>query len=340
MPLPLIPLVAAIGAGAAAIYSGKKGYDTYSDTQEASKYREDSDELYNAAAGSLNAAQEEAQNLFIEIGKIQARIVQNNLNKYGELVEKLELNDNVALDEILGKESLRGLREIKDSIVNLTTTLGGLAASSLAGAMAGFGAFGAAGLFASASTGTAIASLSGVAATNATLAFFGGGSLAAGGLGMAGGMWVLGGIVAAPALAIFATVLAGSAEKKKEDAKSYYLTIKALVEAMESEALTWRAVANRAKEKIQSLEQNDAFLGQKIGIVDFILQQKGANIARWEKNEQIECKTMMQLAETLVNTINAPLMYDEDSLTLRIQDHQRKCKNLIEEINVRWGGKK
>ena len=45
-----------------------------------------------------------------------------------------------------------------------------------------------------ASTGTSIASLSGAAATNATLAFFGGGSLAAGGLGMAGGTAVLGGL--------------------------------------------------------------------------------------------------------------------------------------------------
>lgn len=69
------------------------------------------------------------------------------------------------------------------------------------------------------------------------------------------------------------------------------------------------------------------FLVQKIGIVDFILQQKGANVAKWEHNEQIECKTMMQLAETLVNTINAPLMHDEDTLTLQIQDHQRKCKS-------------
>lgn len=50
----------------------------------------------------------------------------------------------------------------------------------------------------SASTGTAIASLSGVAATNATLAWFGGGSLTAGGL------WMLGGIVAAP-LVYFST---------------------------------------------------------------------------------------------------------------------------------------
>ena len=56
--------------------------------------------------------------------------------------------------------------------------------------------------FAAASTGTAIATLSGAAATNATLAFFGGGSLAAGGLGMAGGTAVLGGLVAGPALCV------------------------------------------------------------------------------------------------------------------------------------------
>ena len=45
--------------------------------------------------------------------------------------------------------------------------------------------------FGVASTGTAISTLSGAAATNATLAWFGGGSLAAGGLGAAGGAVVL-----------------------------------------------------------------------------------------------------------------------------------------------------
>jgi hypothetical protein len=50
----------------------------------------------------------------------------------------------------------------------------------------------------SASTGTAIVGLSGIAATNATLAWFGGGSLAVGGAGMAGGATVLGGILLVP----------------------------------------------------------------------------------------------------------------------------------------------
>ncbi|WP_351078154.1 hypothetical protein [Shewanella sp. CAL98-MNA-CIBAN-0140] len=68
----------------------------------------------------------------------------------------------------------------------------------LVGGTAALGAWGVVTVVGSASTGTAISSLSGVAATNATLAWFGGGSLATGGAGMAGGFWVLGGIVAAP----------------------------------------------------------------------------------------------------------------------------------------------
>ncbi|MCG9751999.1 hypothetical protein L1D54_16095 [Vibrio brasiliensis] len=76
---------------------------------------------------------------------------------------------------------------------SLNTGFGGLVGGSAA-----LGAWGLVSLVGSASTGTAISSLSGVAATNATLAWFGGGSIATGGAGMAGGFWVLGGIVAAP----------------------------------------------------------------------------------------------------------------------------------------------
>lgn len=67
--------------------------------------------------------------------------------------------------------------------------------------------------FGAASTGTAIAQLSGVAASNATLAWFGGGSLAAGGAGMSGGAFVLGGLVAIPLVIIAAK---GTHKKAKE----------------------------------------------------------------------------------------------------------------------------
>jgi hypothetical protein len=67
--------------------------------------------------------------------------------------------------------------------------------------------------FGAASTGAAIAELSGVAATNATLAWFGGGSLAVGGAGMTGGAFVLGGLVAIPLVVVAAK---GTHKKAKE----------------------------------------------------------------------------------------------------------------------------
>ena len=69
---------------------------------------------------------------------------------------------------------------------------------SLVGGTTALGAWGLVSMIGSASTGTTLSSLSGIAATNATLAWFGGGSLASGGAGMIGGFWAISGIVAAP----------------------------------------------------------------------------------------------------------------------------------------------
>lgn len=89
-------------------------------------------------------------------------------------------------------------------------------------------------MFASASTGTAIATLSGAAATNATLAWFGGGSLAAGGMGMAGGTMVLGGIVAGPVLAAAGFIMAAKAEENLAKAEETYSEAKKAAEQMKT----------------------------------------------------------------------------------------------------------
>ena len=69
------------------------------------------------------------------------------------------------------------------------------------GTTAASGAVGLMTLLGTASTGTALHSLAGAAYWNATLAAFGGGSIASGGLGIAGGTVVLGSLVAIPAVA-------------------------------------------------------------------------------------------------------------------------------------------
>ena len=82
--------------------------------------------------------------------------------------------------------------------------IGRSAAQVVAAKGAGAAAVTGAAAYGTASTGTAIASLSGAAAQNATLAWWGGGSLASGGFGMSGGLAVLGGIGTVAGLAAIA----------------------------------------------------------------------------------------------------------------------------------------
>lgn len=333
MPLPFV----IGGAVLATVFGAKKGYDAYKDTKEASRLHEKAKDLYDETEPKLNNARKKAQDSFDSLGQLQADIVENELIKYAELIDKLDVKSNVELADIVGKETMGKLAEVKQSIVSLETTLGAVAGSAGAGALAGFGAFGGAGLLASASTGTAISALSGAAATNATLAWFGGGSLAAGGLGMAGGTLVLGSIVVAPVIAVAALVFAASAEKKKYDAEAYYDSVRALCEAMKGEALTHKEILVKSSGKLFILKQNRKEMQPLLSSVKNAMQRSGIKVSTWSKTEQTTLKTLMQLAEVVVTTINAPIMNDEDSLTKQLMNYNNECQALMKEIQKKWG---
>lgn len=333
MPLPL--LIA--GAVAAAAWGAKKGYDAYQDTQEAEGYHSRAKNLYEKGESDLNSARNRLEKSFETLGKLQANIVDNELKQYAELIDKLEVENDIDLENIIGKDTMGKLVEVRDCIVSLETTLGAVVGSAAAGAVAGFGAFGGAGLLACASTGTAISSLSGVAATNATLAWFGGGSLAAGGLGMAGGTLVLGGIVAGPVLAVMGSVFAAKAEEKKYDAEAYYDSIKALCESMEAEALTHKEIFVKSVEKIEILNTYRGEMLKMLISTENIMHDNGTSVSSWNEREQSDLKALMQLAEVTVTTINAPIMNDEDELTKQLKEHQEKCKELMDDIQRKWG---
>lgn len=338
MPLPLIPVLIGGAALVTAAFGAKKGYDAYEDTKTADYWHNRAKEMYSETESDLNEARKAAQDTFEKLGQLQANIVENELTSYAEIIDKLDIKSNVDFANIVGKETMDKLVEVRQSIVSLETTLGAVAGSAAAGALAGFGAFGGAGLLATASTGTAISALSGVAATNATLAWFGGGSLAAGGLGMAGGTLVLGGIVAAPVIAVAASVFAASAEKKKYDAYAYYDSVEALCEAMRGEALTYKEILAKSLEKIRILGTNRQEMEELIGEVESIMRDKGVSISIWNKIEQRVLKTLMQLAGVVVTTINAPIMNDEDELTKQLHEHQKKMRKSYERDSKKMGG--
>lgn len=336
MPLPLIPVLLGGAALASAAFGAKKGYDAYQDTKEAQEWHEYAQRKYKQAEKELDEARENAQNKFEELGTLQSQIVSGVLREYQEIIDKLDIQGAKSLQDAIRCEEFN-LAKTRDSIVSLQTALTGVVGGIVGGVAAGFGAFGSAGLLATASTGTAISTLSGVAATNATLAWFGGGSLAAGGLGIAGGTLVLGSIVAAPVILVAGTIFAASAEKKKYDAEAYANSIRVLQRAMNAESMSWQHMANRTTEKIDTIRDGYMAMSASLSDVSNIIYSKGLQVSQWAENEQMTLKTMMQVAETLVTTINSPLMNDEDKLTIELKQHQEKCQQLMEHINRKWG---
>lgn len=230
-----------IGAGAA-ILGGTgiaKGVKAVSDNSEANNIIMRAQRCYDNAKERLENQKEETTEDLEKLGKIKLDSWANDIGSFLELYKtfkNVRLERNVELNENLklNISDVGNMRNMEVASMKAAEVLSAGASALGAGALAGVASYGGAMMFASASTGTAIASLSGAAATNATLAWFGGGSLAAGGLGMAGGTVVLGGIVAAPILAVSGFIMAAKAEENLAKAKETYAEAKNAAEQMDT----------------------------------------------------------------------------------------------------------
>lgn len=234
MPIPFIMLGAAAVAGAAGVTKSASAISSNSKADHMVKAAQDA---CQQAQEALEEQRAETTNKLETLGTIKLDIWSKEMHDFVQSFQSFknvrmedgpELNDRLRL-QIENPDNLKNM-EIA-SIKASEITHAGISALG-SGALAGIASYGGAMMFASASTGTAIASLSGVAATNATLAWFGGGSLAAGGLGVAGGTVVLGGIVAGPVLAVAGTLMKAKAEEKLANARQIKAELEQTVEQL------------------------------------------------------------------------------------------------------------
>lgn len=204
MPVPFILLGGSIIAGAA---GAAKDISAHAKNKDAKQIIAEAQDVYKEAQEAVDAERKHLKGCFDRLGALRLDIEAKEMNDFVSIFrvfKNIKLEGSVTLDEWM---KLRGrgaqsLKEMEMASIKAAEIVRAGVASLGSGALAGIAAYGGAMMFASASTGTAIASLSGVAATNATLAWFGGGSLAAGGLGVAGGTAVLGGIIVGPVVAV------------------------------------------------------------------------------------------------------------------------------------------
>ena len=317
MPLPLLLVVPALaGLG---LFGAKKGYDAYSDNAEAKDLNREAGDIFDKGKGRLEAARKKCTKELEALGLLKLEIWDRQFGRFISLMGQLrnvELLGDAEIDHLgasaFSKAELEQMKVLSDFAAE---AVGGGATAIGTGALAGMASYGGATMLATASTGTAISSLGGVAATNATLAWFGGGSIAAGGLGIAGGMAVLGGIAAAPVLAVGGMMLSAKARKNLAAARSSHA--KAEVEAKKMQ-LAASAVENirhvvvQFRDVLTSLDKRTTLIFDEFAVV---LGQYGTDYAKFAKAERRKVHLAYIFAQGLKIVLEAPLLTEDGALT-------------------------
>ena len=189
-------------------------------SEEISGLLEGAKSVYEGAKDRMESQKQSTVNSLETLGKVKLDSWSKEMDSF---VNAFEAFHNVEMVRKMDTQiTFRGLdTEPNELLVNIESgsfTANEIVKAGVAtigtGALLGIASYGGAMMFGTASTGTAIAALSGAAKANATLAWFGGGSLASGGLGMAAGKFVLGGIALAPVL-IVGGIIAGVRGKER-----------------------------------------------------------------------------------------------------------------------------
>ncbi|HIT63205.1 MAG TPA: hypothetical protein IAC37_01925 [Candidatus Ventrimonas merdavium] len=335
MPIPFLFIAAGVGTGLVGVgKSIKAGIDQKeaNDTNSAAEYKIDH------AKEMINTSRKNCGNAIETLGRRKIAVLDGSMKTFITEFEKLnhvELSDSTGLNElqkmVLDKKTFADLKELQGMASSMA---GGLASGAMAGALTAFGAYGAAGALATASTGTAIASLSGAAATNATLAFFGGGSLAAGGLGMAGGTAVLGGLVAGPALAVLGFVVGAKASKNLDAANANWAKAKEFEEEMKAAADVCNGIRRRSAMFNRFLIRLQTVFDPMLYEMTQIIKEKGTDFRKFNDDEKKCVASAMSMAGAIKAVLDTPILDDDGNLTKESRTIIESTQKKVEAIAV------
>ena len=316
MPLPLLFIGVAAATGALGLgKTVKAGIDS----NQANQLNKDSNEFVEEATNMVNRQRLACGNALTHLGEEKLFVLDNSVSEFLNAFQQIK---NVDFKETEGLEELKklhvdsgGFEELKNMVSFAGSIAGGAAAGTAGSALVAFGAYGAAQTLALASTGTAISTLSGAAATNATLAFFGGGSLAAGGLGMAGGAAVLGGLVAGPALMVLGFVAGNAAKKNLEQA--YINRDEAIQVAadLEKASVQCAAIRRRTYMFYNLLARLDTYFLPLIYRMEDILKAEGDDYRAYSDESKKAIASCASIAVSIKSVLDTPILTEEGLLT-------------------------
>lgn len=329
MALPLLFIGAAVATGAV---GGTKTIKAVSDNSKAGQINEIANQSIENARDELDRQRKEVGAALEALGKEKLTILNRNVTDFVTTFEKIK---NIDFQSSIGLEELKNLhidqntfQELKELGNFALGVAGGAAAGAVGGALTAMGAYSAAMTFASASTGTAISALSGAAATNATLAFFGGGSLASGGLGMAGGMYVLGGLVAGPALMVMGMITEAKSKEKLENALSNKAQADEVVESLNAASVQCSAIRRRTYMFYNLLAHLDALFLPQVWKMQDIVENEGTDYRAYTLESKKAIAAAASTACTIKAVLDTPILTPEGELT-------EASENVTKEIGER-----
>ena len=330
MPLPLLFIGVAAASGLTGV---KKGINALDETKTAQKVNSEAQLLADRATEEINFQRSACGRALSALGEEKVSMLHSTIIEFLDgfsQIKNVDFRQTEGLDELAHFHiDTRDFAELTNMVNFASTLVGGAVAGTASGALTAFGAYGAAQALACASTGTAIASLSGAAATNATLAFFGGGSLAAGGLGMAGGTAVLGGLVAGPALMVMGLFADRAAKKKLETAYINQAEAQQYAAQMDAASAQCEAIRRRTYMFYNLLAKLDALFLPAIFKMEDILRNEGLDYRYYRPESKKAIASCASIAQTIKAVLDTPILYDDGTLT---DESEQKANETLEII--------
>lgn len=316
MPLPLLFIGIAAATGLA---GAGKTVKAVVDNTNANKINTAANEGVDNARKRLEQQRGAVAQSLEKLGEEKLQILAGTVTSFVSAFEKIkniDFTSSVGLEELeklhIDQKDFEELKVLGNFAIQVA---GGVTAGAAGGALTAIGAYGAAQTFAAASTGTAIASLSGAAATNATLAFFGGGSLAAGGLGMAGGMMVLGGLVAGPALLVMGLITGAKSQEKLDQALINKAQAEEIMEALHVASDQCSAIRRRAYLFYSLLAHLDTYLLPLVWQMEDIIAKEGTDYRTYSPESKKVIMAAASNAGSVKAVLDVPILTDDGSLT-------------------------
>ncbi len=330
MVLPFILGAAAISAGVTGI---KNGIEAASDNKEAKELQKQAQAIYESTERDLKYVRQTTTESLEKLGKLKLEVWNQQLGRFVQLYEQLrnvELTGQAHIDELnAAKFTREELGQMKDLSLKAQEVMIGGAGALGSGALVGVASYGGAVMFASASTGTAISSLAGAAATNATLAWFGGGSLAAGGLGMAGGMAVLGGIVAGPVLAVGGLMMAAKARENLANARKYQAQANKAIEQMNNAMTVLDAIKDVASEFDKVIRRLSNTMTPVLDSLESIIMASGTDYSLYDSSQKRQVHLAVQFAQFLKLLLETPLLTQDGAVDQKCFKALAQGKNIL-----------